>query len=182
MASALQLFSQGAILGCLAVSTLVSVGNALQPFPRMLDAVCAIAHTLPQPVIVQYGHTPFNCQGCQAHDFLDMPTFEDHMAKAELVILHGGAGSVINAIRAGKVPVIVPRRAEFAEHINNHQVEFAQLLAKQGRVVLVENPGELQLAVTRAKGLRNQRTKGDAMPPLVVAIKELLRSQVTQDS
>jgi len=104
------------------------------------------------------------------------------MAKAELVILHGGAGSVINAIRAGQVPVIVPRRAEFAEHINNHQVEFAQQLAKQGRVVLVENRGELQLAVTKAKGLRNQRTKGDAISPLVVAIKELLRSQATQDS
>ena len=164
------------------MSTFVSVGNALQPFPRMLDAVCAITHTLPQPVIVQYGHTPFDCQGCQAHDFLDMPTFEDFMAKAELVILHGGAGSVINAIRAGQVPIIVPRRAEFAEHINDHQVEFAQQLAKEGRVVLVENPSELPLAVPKAKGLRNQRTTGNAMPPLVVAIKELLRSQATQDS
>ena len=104
------------------------------------------------------------------------------MAKAELVILHGGAGSVINAIRAGQVPIIVPRRAEFAEHINDHQVEFAQQLAKQGRVVLVENPSELPLAVPKAKGLRNQRTKGDVLPPLVVTIKELLRSQAAQDS
>jgi UDP-N-acetylglucosamine transferase subunit ALG13 len=148
----------------------------------MLDAVCAIAHTLPQPVIVQYGHTPFDCRACQGHAFFDMPTFEGHIAKAELVILHGGAGSVINAIRAGQVPVIVPRRAEFAEHINDHQVEFARQLAQQERVVLVENLSELQYAMPRAKGLRNQRTKGDAIPPLVAAIKELLRSQATQDS
>ena len=182
MASAHQLFSQGAILGCLVVSTLVSVGNALQPFPRMLDAVCAIAHTLPQPVIVQYGHTPFGCRACQGHAFFDMPTFEGHMAKAELVILHGGAGSVINAIRAGQVPVIVPRRAEFGEHINNHQVEFARQLAQQERVVLVEDLSELQHAMLKAKGLRDHRIKGDALSPLVVAIKEILRRQSTQDS
>lgn len=104
------------------------------------------------------------------------------MAKAELVILHGGAGSVINAIRAGQVPVIVPRRAEFGEHINNHQVEFARQLAQQERVVLVEDLSELQHAMLKAKGLRDHRIKGDALSPLVVAIKEILRRQSTQDS
>ena len=31
------------------MSTFVSVGNATQPFTRLLDAVCALAGQLPQP-------------------------------------------------------------------------------------------------------------------------------------
>ncbi len=42
------------------------MGNATQPFTRLLDGIAAIARELPQPVFVQSGSTPFRCDGVQS--------------------------------------------------------------------------------------------------------------------
>jgi len=81
---------------------------------------------------------------------MDMERFALQLAKATLVVMHAGAGSIIHAIRTGKVPVVVPRRAEYGEHIDNHQFEFAQSLATEGRVVVVEDITNLELAAKEA--------------------------------
>jgi UDP-N-acetylglucosamine transferase subunit ALG13 len=144
------------------LSTFVSVGNAIQPFPRLLGAVAAIVDLLPQPVVVQHGSTPFQCSGCDARSFVDMAEFERRVAAAELLIVHAGAGSVINALRAGKVPVVMPRRSQFREHIDDHQIEFALALEQAGHLVVIDRPDELAGAVRRAQELqRSSCQRGD---------------------
>lgn len=137
------------------MSTFVSVGNAKQPFRRLLDAVARLAPRLPQPVVVQHGHTPFACEHCQAVTFLGMGEFARRVAEAELLILHAGAGSVIHAIEAAKRPVVMPRRADLGEHVNNHQLEFARVLGETGRVVVVETPERLEAAIAGALAAAN---------------------------
>lgn len=138
------------------MSTFVSVGNATQPFHRLLEAVASLAPTLPQPLVVQHGVTPFCLQACRAIPFLGMEEFEFFIADAELLILHAGAGSVIHALRSGKVPVVVPRRSLYGEHVDDHQVEFACALAETGRVVIVEDLEQLPDAVRRAVELQQE--------------------------
>ena len=94
------------------MSTFVSVGNANQPFSRLLEAVAILAEQggLPLPVIVQHGHTPFVSTSCKAIDFMAMEDFSEYVQSAELLIIHAGAGSMIHACQAGKVPVVMPRR------------------------------------------------------------------------
>ncbi len=137
------------------MSTFVSVGNARHPFRRLLDAVARLAPRLPQPVIVQHGHTPFAAAGCQAVAFLGMADFARRVSEAELLILHAGAGSVIHAIEAGKRPVVMPRRADLGEHVNNHQLEFARVLGETGRVVVAETPERLEAAIAEALAVAN---------------------------
>lgn len=132
------------------MSTFVSVGNATQPFSRLLDEVVRLAAVLPQPVVVQHGTTPLQADSCWAVPFIDMNEFERLMGSAELLILHAGAGSVIHAVRAGKVPVVMPRQACHGEIVDDHQLELAHELAKHGKVVLVEEPGQLRAAVADA--------------------------------
>jgi len=157
------------------VSTFVSVGNATQPFRRLLDAVAAIARTLPQPVFAQYGSTPRRYADCDGAQWLPMAEFERRANEARLLILHAGAGSVIHAIRAGKVPVIMPRRASLNEHVDDHQLEFARALADAGKAVIALEAADLSSAVVEA--LRRQRAPRDAeaAPPLVGTVDELLR-------
>lgn len=132
------------------MSTFVSVGNANQPFPRLLEAVAGLAEKLPPPVIVQHGHTPTGPGNYQRVAFLSMDQFMNQIKESDLLILHAGAGSILNALSAGKKPVVVPRREEFGEHINNHQVEFASMLAKAGRIFLVEDPKYLDNTIQEA--------------------------------
>ena len=132
------------------MSTFVAVGNAKQPFRRLLDCVGSAVSILPQPVIVQRGYTPFTGSGCQVVEFMEMDEFDRNVRDADLVILHAGAGSVIHAVSAGKVPVIMARRAVNGEHVNDHQVEFAQALSKLGKVIVVNDPDDIEGAAREA--------------------------------
>lgn len=162
------------------MSTFVSLGNAHQPFIRLLEAVAHLAPTLPQPVVVQYGYTPFQDEGCEAIAFVDMARFECEVERAELLILHAGAGSVIHALRAGKVPVVAPRLARHGEHVNDHQLEFARELAKAGRIVMLEDVSLLAQAVTEARARQQAAQEKQAEPALLRLIAEELASCAAQ--
>jgi UDP-N-acetylglucosamine transferase subunit ALG13 len=87
---------------------------------------------------------------------MEMEEFGQFVAQAELLILHAGAGSVIHAIQAGKIPVVMPRFAKYGELVDDHQLEFARALAEMGKVVLAKEPDDLIDAV--AEALKRQRS------------------------
>lgn len=158
------------------MSTFVSVGNATQPFTRMLEAVCEIAGQLPQPVFVQYGAARFfACSACTGVEFLDMEEFAWRVRDAELLILHAGAGSVIHAVRAGKVPVVIPRRPIYGELVDDHQMEFARELEKVGKVFVAHDAATLINAVELATQRQNSLAdKVLSDSPLVSIVRKIL--------
>lgn len=156
------------------MSTFVSVGNGTQSFSRLLDEVARIASELPQPVIVQHGNTPFQSEACKAIRFVDMGEFERLVAESELLILHAGAGSVIHAVGAGKVPVVMPRRAEHGEIVDDHQIGFAQALEEAGKVVVASDPSQLADAVRSALELQRASGKVDHAPVMLRLVDETL--------
>lgn len=157
------------------MSTFVSVGNAQQPFTRLLDEVARISPQLPQPVLVQHGHTPFAAAGCVAVDFLDPARYAEQIRTARVLVLHAGAGSVLHAIESGHVPVVVPRLARFGEHVNDHQLAFARQLAQAGRVLLVEEAAQLAAAVPRVPE-RRAFAGGSTGGALVAEVRRLLEA------
>lgn len=139
------------------MSSFVCVGNAVQPFTRLLDAVSQLAPKLPQPVVVQFGVAEkWKAGCCEGVKFLGMQEFENHVDGALVNIMHAGAGSIIHAIRAGKVPVIVPRRSANGEHVDDHQIEFCRQLADEPRVVVCEDTDNLEESVRIAMQRQNE--------------------------
>lgn len=158
------------------MSVFVSVGNAKQGFARLLDMVRSIAAELPGPIFIQHGHTPWpDCPPIQASAFLSMDEFALRVQQAEVVILHAGAGSVIHAVRAGKVPVLLARRQDLGEHVDDHQAEFARELAQSGKAMLVNDNTPLSDAVRLAQKLQNERGVRPSTPPLVAMVADRLR-------
>lgn len=157
-----------------AKGTFVSVGNGTQHFDRLLNAVEKAAPDLPQPIHVQNGHTPFTSTRCHIHKFLEMGEFERMVAEAELLILHAGAGSVIHAVRSGKVPVVMPRLAEYGEHIDDHQVEFANVLADAGFAVAISDADALLDAARQALALQRNLHSQVSLSPMVKLVGEVL--------
>ena len=127
--------------------TFISVGNAKQHFSRLLNVIESLVDQLPRPILIQAGHTPINSKHCDVVDFIAMDTFTQYMHDAELLILHAGAGSLLHAIKANKFPIVVPRRASFNEHVNDHQFAFAKMLDLEGRAFCVEDPNDLATAI-----------------------------------
>lgn len=162
------------------MSTFVSVGNATQTFPRLLDEVARIASFLPTPVVVQHGVTPFVCAGCRAVPFVQMEEFEHLIVSSELLILHAGAGSVIHAIRAGKRPVVMPRQAKIGEHVDNHQIEFAKTLEALGKVIVAEEAAQLMSAIELARTRPQTNTTTPVVPRIIELLDETLEKYVRQ--
>jgi UDP-N-acetylglucosamine transferase subunit ALG13 len=133
--------------------TFVTVGNATQPFRRLLEAVERLARdgALPQPIVVQSGHTTgFRSRICDVRPFLKMEDFEAYVARAAVVIGHAGAGTIVHALARGRRPVVMPRRAQHGEHVDDHQAEFARRLAETGRIFVAWEAVDLSKAVEAA--------------------------------
>lgn len=128
----------------------VTVGNLRLGFPRLLEAVDRLAAegSLGEcPVLVQSGHTRFATSRAIVKPFLSLEEFERSMDEAELIISHGGCGSILHAVRRGKVPVVVPRLKRFSEHVNDHQLELVHAMAEEHRILPVFQIADLGAAV-----------------------------------
>ena len=64
------------------------------------------------------------------------------------MITHGGPASFIEVLQAGKIPVVVPRLAEFGEHVNDHQEEFVKIVQnRMGNIIPVYKIAHLSRVV-----------------------------------
>jgi UDP-N-acetylglucosamine transferase subunit ALG13 len=163
------------------LSTFVSVGNAEQPFGRLVDAIVEIKQWLPEPLVFQHGHTPLQASSeYTGVPFMNMDDFSDQLVSSDLLILHAGAGSLIHALQAGKVPVVMPRRAVHGEHIDDHQLELSLALEREQRIILVHEPARLLEGVARAM-LVQQKPKVRVKRTLAIVsqVSDLLDSLAT---
>lgn len=129
------------------MSTFVTVGNATQPFSRMLASLADVVDELPTEVVVQSGHTPFAHPGCRVEPFLSMDRFEELVSTSTVLIMHAGAGSIIHAVQAGHRPIVMPRRMALDEHVDDHQLELAEALASRGRIAIAHDTDDLRRAL-----------------------------------
>ena len=159
------------------MTTFVSVGNARQPFNRLLSSIDDLAAVLPSPVTVQYGNNKYNNSKYQCIDFLDIDDFNRNISISDLVITHAGAGSIITALTSGKIPVVMPRRKEYGELVDDHQIEFVNELAEKGLIIIAENESALRSSIEKAEKF-NKSTKREKTNTLVKlvskAVQELL--------
>jgi UDP-N-acetylglucosamine transferase subunit ALG13 len=116
----------------------VTVGTSEEyGFRRLVERVAAI---VPEGVEVlwQTGGTDVSGLDITATPFVPAADLARAMARADVVIAHAGSGSAIDALRAGRRPLLVPRRARHGEVGNDHQVQVASLLAGRNLAALHE--------------------------------------------
>jgi UDP-N-acetylglucosamine transferase subunit ALG13 len=58
--------------------------------------------------------------------------YKAHLEMADFIICHGAAATVHSILdNIGKTPLVVPRRQCYGEHVDDHQVKFAEFMAKK---------------------------------------------------
>ncbi|HHO50530.1 MAG TPA: hypothetical protein ENK18_06555 [Deltaproteobacteria bacterium] len=123
---------------------LVATGTHHQPFDRLVAAADAVAAVMAEPVVLQRGCSTRPAPHCEVHDLLPPGAFEALVGRARVVVLHGGSSSFLQARALGHRPILVPRRPELGEHIDDHQLRFARSL---GDAIVWAEPGALLEAV-----------------------------------
>lgn len=160
----------------------VTIGNTTQGFRRLLEAVDLLAGKGmlgDEKIFLQTGSTlNFRPSYCEYEPFLSMDEFQQWVGKADLIICHGGCGTLLQTVRLGKVPVVMPRRKKYGEHVNDHQVQLIEALASEGRSIPAYEPEDLPEAIAEAR-----RRNSQPVPPppsqmldfVAKAIEELIK-------
>lgn len=122
----------------------VTVGTHEQPFDRLLKCIDKMIEDglIKEEVVVQKGYTEYEPQNYKAEKLMPYDQMQKNIEDARIVITHGGPASFIAPLAIGKIPIVVPRKKEFNEHVNNHQLEFSKEVAKRMKNIIVAETDE----------------------------------------
>jgi UDP-N-acetylglucosamine--N-acetylmuramyl-(pentapeptide) pyrophosphoryl-undecaprenol N-acetylglucosamine transferase len=105
-------------------------------------------------LVVQYGPGTPPANARLAVPWMSFAEIVEHMERASHVVSHAGVGTILCAVQAGHVPIVLPRLRRFSETVDDHQLGLASALARTGRVVLAEDAALLSdlIRETPARG------------------------------
>ncbi|MBX2847013.1 MAG: hypothetical protein KTR16_01735 [Acidiferrobacterales bacterium] len=125
----------------------ISVGSRFA-MPRLLESVESTLETNPNLIIkAQVGESSFRSQRIQASKWMDAAEFEQALIECDAFISHAGMGNILLAAQYRKPIVIMPRKKEFGEHINDHQIDTATALIDRPNVYVAHNTFDIQQAL-----------------------------------
>lgn len=106
----------------------VTVGTHEQPFNRLIKEVDRLIETgiIKDEVFIQTGYSTYEPKFCKWSSLISFDKMNELMQKSDIIISHGGPATFMSAITNGKKPIVVPRQEKYNEHVNDHQVDFAQ--------------------------------------------------------
>lgn len=136
----------------------VTVGSMHHPMNRL---VTKLNEVLPEDaeVVWQLGHTPAvpGMRATRIEEFVSHDELTQLMSEAHVVVCHAGVGSVLQAISVGKSPIVVPRRVEHGEHVDQHQEQIANRLGDLGLAtsLAVEDLNADNVLAAAGRGVRN---------------------------
>lgn len=129
----------------------VTVGTHEQPFDRLIKAIDCLKgeSRIRQDVFIQSGYSTSKPVFCDYKDFISYDEMTRRMAEAEVVITHGGTGSIMLVLYHGKIPVVVPRQHRYGEHIDDHQVLFCRMMEEKKKVFAVYETRDLEEVISK---------------------------------
>jgi UDP-N-acetylglucosamine transferase subunit ALG13 len=118
------------------VTVVVSVGTYHLPYDRLADWMASWNRGSREVRIVLQHGVGRPLPGAENHEMLPPEALLALYHDADIVVMQGGAGGVMDARAAGRVPIVVPRLPELGEVVDRHQIAFATQLSELGVVHL----------------------------------------------
>lgn len=142
---------------------LVLLGTQDNSFHRLLDKIQEMVDkkVITEKVIVQAGRTKYESKDMEIYSLMSEDKLKELMEKANLVITHGGVGSIVMALKMGKKVIAVPRLSAFGEHINDHQIQIIDSFDKQGFLIGLTEVGEMENALEKVKDFKPKKFKSE---------------------
>jgi UDP-N-acetylglucosamine transferase subunit ALG13 len=142
----------------------VTVGTFSTGFDRLLKEIEMLIakRVIQKKVIAQIGSSKYTPKNYEWFRFASKEVFLDTMKESKIVITHGGVGSITNALKCNKRTIVVPRRKEFGEVVNDHQLEITRELERAGKIIAVYDIQDLEKALKRAEKFEVTTAKNES--------------------
>lgn len=140
----------------------VTVGTHEQQFERLINQVNDIAKDNKNYIFnVQYGYNKKamnnNIKNVKMNKFLEEKEFLQAVKESDIIISHGGPGSMFLPWKYNKPIIAVPRLKKFSEHVDDHQVDFCEKMHSIGKVKLVIDIEDLPMLLNETINEQGQK-------------------------
>ena len=135
------------------VLILVTLGTQDKQFTRLLDAVEKAIEDgyIKDKVIVQAGFTKYESKNMKIFDLIDREKFSQLISECDLLITHGGVGSILTGLKNDKKVIACPRLAKYHEHINDHQRQIINNFYQEQYLLKFDEGDNLGKIISEAK-------------------------------
>ena len=143
---------------------LVTLGTQDKKFYRLLDALqkCIDEGIIKDKVVVQAGFSSdYKSKDMEMFDLIPMKKFDKLISECDLLITHGGVGSIVTGLKNNKVVIAVPRLKEYKEHTNNHQLQIIENFSDSKYVIGLTDLNEINSALKKAASFKPKKYKSN---------------------
>ena len=128
---------------------LVLLGTQNNSFVRLLEEIDKLIEEkiIKEEVIVQNGYTKYKTDNMKLIGFISREELDRLQKEANIIITHGGVGSIISSINKKKKVIAIPRLSKYLEHVNDHQKEIVEVFNKKGYIIGLESTKDLKNAL-----------------------------------
>ena len=132
---------------------LVLLGTQNNSFHRLLEKMDELIEkkVIDEKVLVQSGYTKYESKNMRVFDLIPQEELDRYQEQADLIITHGGVGSIISSIKKDKKVIAVPRLHKYQEHVNDHQKQIVEAFDRKGYIIGVNSVKELEKAILKAQ-------------------------------
>lgn len=138
---------------------LVTLGTQDKSFNRLLEAIQKAIDkgSIKDRVVVQAGTTKYKSKDMEIFDLIDRDKFNELMSNCDLLITHGGVGSILTGLKNNKKVIACPRLAKYNEHINDHQKQIIEKFSEAGYILGIEDLNKLDEVLKKAKTFKPKK-------------------------
>lgn len=141
----------------------VAVGTQKFQMDRLLIEVDNLisAGTIDADVYAQSGNSTYKPTGYSYVPFMTKEEFDEKIDECELLITHGGVGTIVSGLKHNKAIIVVPRLKKHKEHVDDHQLQIADSFAKLGYILKCEEMKNLAATIEKAKSYKFNAYKSE---------------------
>ena len=142
---------------------LVTLGTQDKSFHRLLDAIQKQIDkgNICEEVVVQAGTTKYESKDMKIFDLIDRDEFAKLIEKCDLLITHGGVGSIITGLKNNKKVIAAARLQKYGEHTNDHQIQIIEKFSDTGLILSLDNFDELDKVLEKVKKFKPKKFKSN---------------------
>lgn len=142
---------------------LVTLGTQDKSFSRLLDAIEKQINNgnIKDKVIVQAGCTKYESEHMEIFDLIDREKFQELISECDLLITHGGVGSIITGLKNNKKVIAAPRLEKYKEHTNDHQLQIIEKFSDSGFILPLYDFDTLDEVLKSVKEFKPKKYKSN---------------------
>lgn len=143
---------------------LITLGTQDKPFYRLLEAVQKQIDdkVIKEEVIVQAGcSSDFKSKDMKIFDLMAMDEFDKLIEKCDILITHGGVGSIITGLKNNKKVIAAARLEKYKEHVNDHQLQIIENFSNMGYILPLDNFDELDKVLKKSRAFNPNKYKSN---------------------